>query len=239
MTILITGANGNIGSYLAQKFLDDGHALILFHRWKSDRIEQLIEHDSVEAHSVELGNWQQVQSAIDSLRSKPQALIHTASVRSTDFMNLASTDPEHWKATLDSNVLGCYHILKATIPILRHAKPGRIVLFGSDVSRIGLMNGSAYAASKAAIGNICRTVALEEKDVLCNVLSPGPVEIDDTHFPEMYRLFREEYYRKQLARIPQGRLAKPNDIYGLCRFLVSNENSYLTGEEFYLTGGKI
>ncbi len=239
MTILITGANGNIGSYLAQKFLDDGQTLILFYHGKSERIERFFEHDNVEAHSVELSDWQQVQEAVDSLQRKPHALIHTASVRSTDFMHLANTDPEHWKSTLNSNVLGCYHILKAIIPILRDAKPGRIVLFGSDVSRIGLMNGSAYAASKSAISNICRTIALEEKDILCNVLSPGPVEIDDTHFPGMYRLFREEYYRKQLARIPQGRLAKPDDIYGLCRYLVSNENSYLTGEEFFLTGGKI
>ncbi len=239
MTILITGANGNIGAYLAEKFLNEGHKLILFYYKNDNRIAHLLDHADVEAHRVELSDWPQVNNTIESLRFRPTVLIHTASVRSTDFMHLSQTDPEHWKATLDSNVLGCYHILKATVPILREAKPGRIVLFGSDVSRIGLMNGSAYAASKAAITNICRTISLEEKDILCNVVSPGPVEIDDTHFPGMYRLFREEYYRRQLARIPLGRLAKPDDIYGMCKFLVSDENSYMTGEEFFLTGGKI
>ncbi len=239
MTILITGANGNIGSYLARKFLEDGHRLILWCHRKSDRIESLGESDAVEILRIDLTDWEAVQSYAQSHSGKLDALIHTASVRSTDFMPLAETDPGHWRATLNTNVMGAYNVLKAFLPALRKAEPGRIVFFGSDVSRIGLMNGSAYAASKAAISNMCRTIALEERNVLCNVVSPGPVEIDDTHFSGMYRLFREEYYRRQLSRIPQGRLAKVEDSYGICKFLVSEENTYLSGEEFYLTGGKV
>ena len=118
---------------------------------------------------------------------------------------------------------------------------GKIVLFGSNVTRIGLPFGSAYSASKAALANIARTLAAEEaqNNIIVNIISPGPVKIDDSHFSESYRKFREEYYRKNLREIPLQRCASFEDLFGLCNFLLSAENSYITGEEFFVTGGKV
>jgi NAD(P)-dependent dehydrogenase (short-subunit alcohol dehydrogenase family) len=117
----------------------------------------------------------------------------------------------------------------------------RVVLFGSNVSRIGLPKGTAYSASKAAISNLCRSLSIElgPQNILINTISPGPIEIDNSHFSPEYRKFREQYYEEMLQQTPLKRLAKPEDIVALASFLISGENSFITGEEFFITGGKL
>jgi NAD(P)-dependent dehydrogenase (short-subunit alcohol dehydrogenase family) len=118
---------------------------------------------------------------------------------------------------------------------------GRIVLFGSNVSRIGLPKGTAYAVSKAGIVNLVRSVALELQDynITINALSPGPIRIDDSHFSEEYREFRKRYYARELSQIPKKRLAELEDIIHVCDFLTAENSSYISGEEFFVTGGKL
>ncbi|MCD4652102.1 MAG: SDR family oxidoreductase [Candidatus Cloacimonetes bacterium] len=238
--VIITGANGNIGYHLANRLLDNRHSLYLFYHEKSDRIERLADHPLVETIQVDLTDTTTIDKHIKRLfqRVHPDVLIHTAAVRSFDFKPLCESSPEIWEKVITTNILSTYSILRACIPFLRNAKPGRVIIFGSDVSRMGLKNGSAYAASKAALANICRTVAKEEPDVYINTLSPGPIMIDDSHFDDDYRSFRQNYYAEPKKNIPLKRVAVPEDVIGLSLFLISDENSYISGEEFFITGGK-
>ena len=134
-----------------------------------------------------------------------------------------------------------YSALKIVLPIMKKNKFGRIVLFGSNVSRIGLKNGSAYAASKSAISSICRSVAMEEgaNNIIINTISPGPIKIDDSHFSEEYKIFREEYYKNELQNTPLKRTLEVKDVFGVTEFLLSDKNSFITGEEIFVTGGKL
>lgn len=239
-TILITGSNGNIGFDLAKRFLQKGHNLILIYNQSASRIDSLKSNESVKLVKTDLTDLVQTAEILKPVLSErtPDCLIHTASLRSDDFNSLADSSVERWEKVLITNSLCTFNILKIMLPILRENKPGRVVLFGSNVSRSGLKNGSSYAASKAVISSIAKSVAQEEKDILINVVSPGPAEIDDSHFSQEYREFRKEYYKKQLENIPMKRLARPEDLFGLCSYLVSEQNTYITGEEFFLTGGK-
>lgn len=63
--------------------------------------------------------------------------------------------------------------------------------------------------------------------------------IDESHFSESYRKFRQEYYQEKIKEIPLRRCATYKDIFGICNFLLSQENTYITGEEFFITGGKL
>jgi NAD(P)-dependent dehydrogenase (short-subunit alcohol dehydrogenase family) len=251
-TIIITGANGNIGSALAADLLSEGNHLILISHRETDRITQLVSENlsSVYSFASDIRDFsgleQKLHKALSETGWQPEALLHTAALRSIDFSPLSQTDPNLWKEIIDTNINGTFNVLKATINLFLREEQTvsgyrRIVLFGSDVSRLGLPYGSAYAASKAAIANLCRSLSVElgEHKILVNTLSPGPIEIDDSHFSEEYREFRREYYREQLARIPLSRLAKPADAISLCKFLISDQNEYLSGEEIFLTGGKL
>jgi len=237
--VAVTGANGNIGSHLAERFLQTGwHVALLYHR-AHERVDHLLRAYGApaEAHAVDLMDSVALEALFAHL--PVTALVHTAGVRAADARSLVASDPTVWNRVLTENLVSAANLLRAAIPALRAAAPGRVVLFGSDVSREGLKNGSAYAAAKAGVANLARSLSREEPDLLVNVVSPGPVVIDDSHFSEEYRIFRERYYAEQLLRTPTGRLADLEDLWGVCRFLVSSENRHINGEEIVVNGGKL
>ena len=246
-TIIITGANGNLGSYFTKNLSEENWNLILVLRKNNDRVIDVIESkkDSVFPIYADLSNYVELRSQLHEVISDhgliPEALIHTATIRSSRFGPLADPDPDEWFKIVDENLKGCFNILNLSIKEFRKHNYGKIVLFGSNVSRIGLAKGSAYAATKAGIANICRSIAIEEADynILVNTISPGPIKIDDSHFSESYLKFRQQYYQETLKDIPLRRYATFEDLYGLCCFLISKDNSYITGEEFFVTGGKL
>jgi 3-oxoacyl-[acyl-carrier protein] reductase len=243
-TIVISGANGNIGSYFAKKYIEKNRLLLITHQ-KNDRSKALEKYENVKIIKADITNFTQLKNVIDKIftdnKWHPTSLIHTASVRSSDFSSLKDSNPDKWLQVIMVNVLGTYHLVKSLLPYYEKTNFGRILLFGSNVSRIGLRNGSAYAASKAAIANLCRSVAMElsGKNIFINTLSPGPIEIDDSNFTEDYRQFRKAYYEKEKEQIPLQRIARLDDLFEISDYLISAKNTYLTGEEIFLTGGKL
>jgi NAD(P)-dependent dehydrogenase (short-subunit alcohol dehydrogenase family) len=244
--ILISGANSNIGSKLAENYLDDGFSVLLLVHKNQERIEHLKSLSKrVYVASCDLSDWKSTTTSVQQIIAEatllPYALIHTATIRSNDSLSLVESDPVKWADIIQTNILVAYHIVKAVLPYMLEQHEGRIVLFGSEVSRSGLAFGTAYAASKSAISNMTKSLALELADsgILVNTLSPGPVQTDDQQFEPKYREFRKEYFTKQLSKIALNRFVTISDIYPLCKFLSSEQNSYLTGEEIFLAGGKL
>jgi len=245
--IVITGANGNVGSYFADQYLQSGEKLILCIHEDDSRLKPLLKKypDHIQVCKADISDIDMFQSRLDKTINAsgwyPKALIHTVSIRSSDFQPLIKTDPVHWKRIIDVNLIGTYNVLKVLIPFFKKAENGKIILFGSNVTRIGLSRGSAYAASKAALANLCRSVSIEEasSNIFINTISPGPIKIDESHFSESYREFRRRYYKEKIKEIPLKRHASFGDIFGICKFLLSQENSYITGEEFFVTGGRL
>ncbi|MCF7913064.1 MAG: SDR family oxidoreductase [Candidatus Cloacimonetes bacterium] len=245
--IVITGANGNLASYFNRQALEKGYNLILFYNHQNTRLQalqsefsqkiRLIKTDFAESKDLK----PELDSIIRSTGWQIDALFHCSTARSSDFQSLSDSTPETWERIIDVNVKGTFRILQAVLPYFRQQRHGKIVLLGSNVTRIGLPRGSAYSASKAAIANISRSLAAEEAkyNIFINTISPGPIKIDDSHFSESYRKFREEYYREKMSEIPLKRCASFEDVCGLAWFLISENNQYITGEEFYITGGKL
>lgn len=245
--IIITGANGNVGSYFAEQFLKSGENLVLLVHELTHRIDPLLQKYPEQTLLVkaDISDLVKLETNLNlSLEQSnwiPASLIHTVTVRSSDFQPLVNTDPVHWRNIVNVNLFGTYNILKVLIPHFIKYNYGKIVLFGSNVTRVGLPRGSAYSASKAAIANIGRSLSVEvaDKGILINTISPGPIKIDDSQFSESYREFRMNYYKEKIRDIPLKRHASFADIFGICRFLVSEENTYITGEEFFVTGGRL
>ncbi len=243
--IIITGANGNVGAYFAHQYAEQNEKLILILHKQSNRVKDLIENGNVKLLYLNLADLNETKNKFDALIKKtnwlPTRLIHTATIRSHDFKPLVDTDPTLWGKIINTNIVGTFNLLKTVLPYFTKNQYGKIVLFGSNVTRIGLPKGSAYAASKAAIANLGRTLAAEEakNNIIVNTVSPGPIKIDDSSFSESYRKFRREYYKEKEREIPLKRCATFDDLFGICSFLLSEENSYITGEEFYITGGKL
>ncbi|HPY97255.1 MAG TPA: SDR family oxidoreductase [Candidatus Cloacimonadota bacterium] len=241
--LMIIGANSNIGAYLANQYYGKYDLILHFHK-DTKRITDLLKQDSVKSVQYDICNYKEISQSIERLFTDkslyPDAVIFCATERSNDFKKLADTDVELIDRIIATNLTGLCYNLKILMPYLRQKDKASIVLFGSNVSRIGLMQGSVYAATKSAVSNLARSIAKEESsnNILINVISPGPVSIDASHFSEEYRAFREDYYKKQSGLIPLSRVANYTDIYNTIDFLLFN-NSYITGEEIFITGGAL
>jgi len=245
--IVVTGANGNLATYFNYQAIEKGYNLILFYHRQSERLSKLKTNyaDRIRLIKADLGGEKDFSKEfVEKIKEtgwQPKALFHCSTARSSDFQSLSDSDPDIWEKIIDVNIKGTFRILKIVLPYFRKRNCGKIVLLGSNVTRIGLPRGSAYSASKAAIANISRSLAAEEAkyNIFINTISPGPIKIDDSHFSESYRKFRQEYYQEKIRQIPLKRCASFEDVCGLAWFLISENNQYITGEEFYITGGKL
>lgn len=237
-TIMITGANSQIGSFLARQYEAEGRDLILLYHKNSHRIAGL----KSPKLSVDLRDLEALQKLISEQKSEIDALIHCPAIRSEDARPLADTDPLQFKRVFDENFYPAYNVLRAILPQMLARQYGRMILFTSEVTRTGLINGSAYAASKAAIANMVKTAALEcsSANVLINAIAPGPVDTAmEEDFSGSYLIFRKAYFENHVAKSASHQLVSIAEIKQVADFLISEEIRSLCGEEIFLTGGKL
>ena len=245
-TILLTGANGQSAIHLAEKLLAQNCRLMLLYHNRTDRLEKLVNVNTGKCflHKVDLTDHQAVCEVYNTIteeaKSHPGALIHTAAIRSFDAKPLSESEPAVWTRIFNANVSMAYNILRCVLPPMQQTKKGKIVLFGSNVTRTGLPYGTAYAAAKAALVNLVRSTAWEvaEHNIQINIVSPAPLDTDPKQdYQGDYLEFRKQYFEAYIRSHPAHRLVKPDDVTQTVMSLLNQELTYLSGEEIFLTGG--
>jgi len=238
--MLITGANGQIGSFLAKAYLAEGYNLVLLYHQRHQRLDDLFGKPGVVAIDVDLQDYNSVQHAISKLQQAPDVLIHCAATRAIDAMPLVSSEPDMFWKVFNANCSFAYNVLRCILPRMQDNGFGRVVMFGSDVTRGGLENGSAYAAAKAAIVNLVKSTAREmaKADVLINAISPAPVDtLLEEDYSGDYLRFRQHYFAEYVHQVPTGKLVSKEEIKKVIDLLINPVLTNLTGEEIYLSGG--
>jgi NAD(P)-dependent dehydrogenase (short-subunit alcohol dehydrogenase family) len=142
--------------------------------------------------------------------------------------------PADWERTLRVNLTGGFLCCRAALRTMRPQQFGRIVLFSSVLARTGGTNGAHYAASKGGVLGLTRSLALEvaTEGVRVNSVSPG---IADTPQPRGHLTDEQLYARGET--IPLGRIGTVEDMVEGCLFLLSEDSSYLTGQDLRVNGG--
>jgi len=242
--MLITGANGQLGSYLAHCYHKEGYQLALLHHQRMDRISELVTQPGIWSRALDLQDYDAVSTAIDELNSEkgasPDVLIHTAAIRSFDAQPLVQTEPFVFRQVFEANSLACYHILRGVLPYMQEKRRGRVVIMGSDVTHTGLKNGAAYAAAKSAMVSLAKSCAVEMAPygVLINAISPGPVEtVLEEDYKGDYLRFRQQYFADFCNQVPTGMLVQMKEIKRTIDLLISDDICNLTGEELMIRGG--
>jgi len=245
-TAIITGANGQTAVHIAKELLKQGCTLLLIAHERIDRIEPLSKQYPQNCTIVkcDLSSFEQTSLVINEYVSErgfiPEALIHTAAIRSSDAKALFESEPVVWDHTIMQNIAFSYNILRCVLPVMKQANQGKVVLMGSNVTRTGLPYGSAYAASKAALSNLVRTVAWEMAPyhVQINLVSPAPVETNlEEDYQGEYLKFRQEYFEAYKKSHPAGTLVSLDDVSQTVFSLLNFDVTALSGEEIFLTGG--
>jgi 2-hydroxycyclohexanecarboxyl-CoA dehydrogenase len=231
---VITGGSGGIGTGIGRRLQSEGvtvHVLDL----SDDAPADPGAAGAIRFHSVDIANEAQVDSAFDRVQSFSKRLDYlvccAAIFRPQPFLEL---EPENWQRTLQTNLTGSFLSCRAALRCMRPRKFGRIVLFSSMIARTGSAKGAHYAASKGGILGLARTVAIEAAadNIRVNTISPG---ITDTPQPRAF--LSDADLSERRARIPLGRIGAVEDMVDACMFLLSEQSSFLVGQDLRVNGG--
>jgi NAD(P)-dependent dehydrogenase (short-subunit alcohol dehydrogenase family) len=175
--VLVTGANGGLGTSVTQAFLEVGATVV-----GTSRKIQGSEFRSANfiAIAAELSKRESAKSLVDQIvgrLGKLDVLVHTVGGFAGG-QSVAETDDETFQRMMDMNLNSTFQMLRATIPVLRKTGAGRIVAIGSRAALEPGANVGAYSASKAAMVSLIRTVAAENKDagMTANAILPGTMD---------------------------------------------------------------
>ncbi|MAI56415.1 MAG: oxidoreductase [Gammaproteobacteria bacterium] len=164
-------------------------------------------------------------------------LVNNAGIASRG-RSVVDTDPEEMRLVVATHAFGPHYLAALTLPKMRTLGRGDIVMISSVATRSLGPNGAPYNMGKTAMEALAYTLAKEEREhgIRVNIVAPGLVDTDMGQ-----RLIKAvqgvEDIRSLDQSMPFGRVCQPEDVANVVRFLVSDENSYLTGERLYCDGG--
>jgi 3-oxoacyl-[acyl-carrier protein] reductase len=232
--ILITGATGGIGNELVKKFINLGGNVIATGT-KAEKLDIIKKkYPNVKIQRFDILDHPRIEEFINEVALELgglDILINNAGIN-RDNLSIRMKN-EEWKKVIDVNLTSTFLLCKYSIKIMLKNKFGRIVNVTSIVSHTGNLGQSNYAASKAGIIGMSKSLAIEyaRKNITITCVSPGFIATDMTkNIVEKVKIFL-------ISRIPMGKLGSGEDVSNCVAFLSSDSASYVTGETLHVNGG--
>ena len=232
--ILITGASGGIGNELVKKFVSLG-GNVLGTGTKAEKLDLIKKkYPNIRVKRFDISDHLKIEEFIDNITLELgglDILINNAGTN-VDNLSLRMKD-EEWKKVININLTSTFLLTKHSIKKMLKNKFGRVVNITSVVGHTGNLGQSNYAASKAGIIGMSKSLAIEyaKKNITVNCVSPGFIVSDMTmNIAEKVKLYLT-------SRIPMGKLGTGEDVSNCVAFLSSDQASYVTGETLHVNGG--
>jgi NAD(P)-dependent dehydrogenase (short-subunit alcohol dehydrogenase family) len=223
--IIITGASRGIGKYLLDYFVTNGKKVIgIANQTVPD---QHIDH----YYKMDIKNEEEIEQFMATYADQfnDLVLINAAGISYNAFAHKA--DLLQWTSVIDTNLIGLFNLSRHLLPLMRTANYGRIINFSSVVAQQGVAGTSAYAASKAALWGLAKTLASENatKNITVNTINLGYFNIG------MIEQVPQELLAKIIQQIPAKRLGEAEEILSTVNYVI--QNAYLNGAAIDLNGG--
>jgi len=232
--ILITGAKGGIGNALVKKFVSlEGNVLAT--GTNSEKLDALKkEFPNISVLKFDISNHQKIEEFIENVTSQLVGLdvvVNNAGI-TMDNLSLRMKE-EEWQKVIDINLSSTFYLCKYAIKKMLKNKYGRIINITSIVGHSGNLGQSNYAASKAGIVAMSKSLAIEyaKKNITINCVSPGFIQSNMTD------KIIESIKVALTSKIPMSRLGTGEDVSNTVAFLSSDSASYITGETIHVNGG--
>ena len=237
---IVTGASRGIGEAIAKQLSSCGAKIILIAR-NSDQLvavkETIISNGGIaESIAGDVSNLNSISEIVTNTIDKwgrIDILVNNAGIaRDNIIMRMKEDD---WDSVMNINLKGCFNGIKSVARPMIKNKAGRIINITSVIGQIGNAGQSNYAASKAGIMGLTKSMAKElgSRNITVNAVAPGYITTDMTNE------LNDEVKEQLKSSIPLGRLGTPDDVANLVCFLASDEAGYITGQTFNVNGGMV
>ena len=225
MKVIITGASGGIGSFLMEKFSGEEKEVYGSYNTTINKSE------GKNLSKVDISDYTKVRNWIETIviHGDHIVLINCAGISYNSFAHKA--DIVRWRKVIDVNLIGTFNVIHALLPFMRESNYGRIITISSVVAQKGIPGTSAYAASKAGLWGLTKSIAVEnaKRGITINTLNLGYFNIG------MISEIPEEILSSTIKAIPVQKLGDPEEIYRAVNFLI--ESDYINGTTIDINGG--
>jgi beta-ketoacyl ACP reductase len=226
-SVLVTGGNRGIGLSIAQRLAADGHKVAVTHRG-SGAPEGLF---AVECDVTDNDAVDRAFKEVEEHQGPVEVLVSNAGLAADAF--LMRMTEEKFEKVIDANLTGAFRVAQRASRSMQRKKLGRMIFIGSVSGTWGIGNQANYAASKAGVIGMARSIAREmsKANVTANVVAPGYIDTD------MTRGLDERIQEGALQFIPAKRVGTAAEVAGVVSFLASEDASYISGAVIPVDGG--
>ena len=224
--VIITGASQGVGRFLLDRYVSKGELVVgTFNNTRPSTNTDCYHKLDVRDADAVSDFCERIGAGVE----EPVMLINCAGVNINDFAHKA--DPGEWAHVIDTNLLGTFNMMRALLPVMRGRGGGTIINFSSVVALRATPGVSAYAASKAALGGLTKSVMMENAKlgITVNNINLGYSTLG------MISQVPEKFMSRLKEQIPCERLCEPEDIFRTVEFIRATK--YLNRTSINLTGG--
>jgi NAD(P)-dependent dehydrogenase (short-subunit alcohol dehydrogenase family) len=229
-TILIIGSSGGLGSAILSCFDNEKYNLAL-HYYSNSHFIQSKNYKSYQADITQEDEVEQLIKNVISDFGTIDIVLNNAGVTISQIS--WKTQLSNWEKTIAINLTGPFLVTKHVLPYMRKNNWGRIIYMSSIVAQTGFVGASAYAASKAGLLGLVKTISKEvaNKGITINAIALGYFNAG------MIEDVPQDMQAQLKEAIPVSALGKPEELAELIKYIVSEKSTYLTGQTINLNGG--
>jgi 3-oxoacyl-[acyl-carrier protein] reductase len=238
---IVTGAGRGLGHAIAVRLASEGARVAVVSRTEQNAVQTAEEINAkyfglAKAYAVDVAQGDAVKKLNEQILadfSRVDILVNNAGLtRDGLVMRMSEAD---WDTVIETNLKGAFHFIQAVLRPMLRQRSGRIVNIASVAGLMGNAGQANYAASKAGLIGLTKSIAREvsSRSITCNAVAPGFIDTD------MTAVLPQELKDNVVKQIPLGRFGEPADIAAAVAFLVSAEAKYITGQTLTVDGGMV